>query len=714
MTDYLGKAPYTNYPPNNPSSTGNFQSLTPYEGSSAGGDVIRAYGRFNPSFDASPATFRFQGGAAIPGTKYDGGRYDLTFPAHVVGGFVVEMVQGGSVTGTCCFAYYYPDPTLASVTPANGAMGGGDDVTIKGTHLTGIGNVYLGGAPLVDAVVVDDYTITGQTGAATKSGLAELSAYNHLANYLPTRGQAWLPNAFTFIPPDVRAMDPSTGPTFGGTAVSVIGSGLHAINRVTVGGIDVNFTASKDALSFNTPSYSTPDDVPVIFYFGQTEQAQLTFGYYEIAAAVPGTPIPEGRGRWIVTLHSRSFRRQSWTQTLISDLSDARSRRLVRTWCQTAEFSFVIDGRSPQAQLIQELATDVVVRRWDEASGEDICVFRGIVDHTEDQLSEEAYSINVVCHDYLSLLQRRYLTATYAVTQDDQDDICVWLVNHYASEMTSSGAAGTSPPSGTPYDFRPGCYLPMSIQFTMPDGTENRPYSGVLRDRSYPANTQIGQALDDLAKVDGGFDYDLRPGQWWETEDKVRTFYNASGDGNPNQGVPRPDVVLMYGSTVATVTRTVDSGSYANYERVIGQQPDSNNPAQLFAEYWLPEADNITRVPVGLWQAIDNASDVSIQSTLDEKAKGDLNQLGILVPSYSLGLRPGFYRWGFPNMGDVCPLIILVGRLNVNTTIRVLGIEWDIGDDGQEDIKLTVGRPGLQLVDLLTKADRDVDALTRR
>jgi hypothetical protein len=65
-------------------------------------------------------------------------------------------------------------------------------------------------------------------------------------------------------------------------------------------------------------------------------------------------------------------------------------------------------------------------------------------------------------------------------------------------------------------------------------------------------------------------------------------------------------------------------------------------------------------------------------------------------------------------MGDVVPLVVQSGRLNVSTTVRVLGITYDIGDDGQEDVALTVGRPASSLLDLLTTADATVDALTRR
>ena len=48
-------------------------------------------------------------------------------------------------------------------------------------------------------------------------------------------------------------------------------------------------------------------------------------------------------------------------------------------------------------------------------------------------------------------------------------------------------------------------------------------------------------------------------------------------------------------------------------------------------------------------------------------------------------------------MGDVVPLIVQSGRLNVNTNVRVVGITYAIGDDGQEDVTLTVGRPRYHL-----------------
>ena len=409
------------------------------------------------------------------------------------------------------------------------------------------------------------------------------------------------------------------------------------------------------------------------------------------------TPIPPGRGRYLVTLHHRHFVDQSWLSSMVAELSDARSRKLEQAWGKPATFSFTINGRSTQASQLLELATDIVVRRWNEASDGDIPIFRGIIDHSEDQLTEQEHTINVVCHDYLTMLGRRFFTHPQSVTQVDQDDLVAgWVAACKAATATNNTS------------FSPGSYLPIAVYQANPDGSARAAKSGQLRDRAYAPSTQYLQVLDDLSKVINGFDYDILPATSSQLTDSLRVFY-------PSQGVSRPDIVLIYGTTVASLTRTVDSTAYANYQRVLGNNGSSDPlAAQLFAEYWNADANNVTINPVGLWQATDNASDVTIQATLNDKAHGDINLSGLLVPSYTVTLRPGFYRWGRPNIGDTVGLVVRSGRLNVNTTTRILGITYDINDDGHEDILLTLDRPTRMLADLFTQADRDVDALTRR
>jgi len=149
---------------------------------------------------------------------------------------------------------------------------------------------------------------------------------------------------------------------------------------------------------------------------------------------------------------------------------------------------------------------------------------------------------------------------------------------------------------------------------------------------------------------------------------------------------------------------------------VIGNSGGAEGAPQLTADRWTADANDVGRVPVGLWQESDNESDVSVAATLGQKADGYLTTAGVLVPSYTLALTPGWYEPDTLGIGDTVPLVIESGRLHVNTTIRVLGISYALPDDLEagEDVEVTVGRPALTLTALFRPLKRDIDALARR
>ena len=413
--------------------------------------------------------------------------------------------------------------------------------------------------------------------------------------------------------------------------------------------------------------------------------------------------VPLGRGLWRLTLHRRTFAPSTgWQSTIVAELNDARGRSLEQLQNQSAKLVFTLNGRSPAAKLIQELEHDVVAWRYDYQSGTDVPYFRGIVAQAEDQITEQEHTVNFTCHDYFAMLSRRYLTGALVYAATDQDSIVAALLAYASNVGPSAGGS-----------FAPGAFLPLTVYQANADGTSRTALSGQLRDRTYAGQSEVASTISDLAAVIGGFDFDVVPA--WHpavggalTADALRVFY-------PQQGVTRTDPVLEYGGAIATVTRTVDSGTYANYVRVIGNNASSDPAApQLYGEAWNTDSNNVGTVPIGLWQNIDNASDVTVAATLVQQAQGDLDTDGVLIPSYTLGLRPGAYREGAFRMGDAVPIVIRSGRLNVNTTVRVVGMTFTVGDDGQEDVALTVGRPPTTLVSLLAGTAADVDALARR
>jgi len=416
--------------------------------------------------------------------------------------------------------------------------------------------------------------------------------------------------------------------------------------------------------------------------------------------------LEETRARWRLTVHRRAFAAGGFARTTgIAELSDARSRRLETALNTPAKLTFSVAGGSPSAAYVQELQTDVMAWRFDPEDGQDHLMFRGIVAQSEDTLTEQAHTVNFTCHDYLAMVNRRYVNALLppTFTQVDQDNIVATLLGW--------ATTGQVPIAGAP-GFQPGNYLPLDLRRANPDGTNRPALSGVLRDRSYTGGSPIGQLVTDLGAVINGFDVDVTPAADADGIDHLRVWF-------PARGVGRTDLALVYGSTVSALTRSANSavdgsgGGYANYVRVLGDNGGVDGP-QLAVDQWNADANDVGRLPVGLWAATDNQSDVSVAATLQQKADGDLQALGLLVPSYSLTLRPGWYRPGFPNLGDTVPLVVKSGRLDVSTTVRVLGLNYAIGDDGQEDVELTVGRPAATLNAEFRKTRRDVDALARR
>lgn len=412
-------------------------------------------------------------------------------------------------------------------------------------------------------------------------------------------------------------------------------------------------------------------------------------------------PLWPGQSRWQFTLHQRLLSASPLAATSMMELVGAHGRNLQTAWNTPSTLQFSIDGRSAAASYIQELTTEVVAWRVPETGAAAQPMFRGVVAQTEDEISVDRHTITVTCHDRMAELMRRYLTSPNPLvySQLDQDNIVINLVN-----MAINMAA--------PFQYTD--FLPLQVVGYNPTGgTRGFPGSGVRRDRTYQGGQSIGQAIDDLSRVSSGFD--------WTIICEADNGYDYLAIWYPNKGRDQTYPILMYGQNVQSVTRSVNSADYANYWRSAGNngQSDPTQP-QLIGEAWNNDATDATH-GIGLWQAMDDASDVTIQQTLIDKANGDLLLNGQLVPQYTLELTPGTFKemgtgvnTGLISIGDTFPLVIQSGRLNVSTIVRILGIEFDIGDDGDETVKLTVGRPQRNLADLMWEQQQAIQALNRR
>jgi hypothetical protein len=421
----------------------------------------------------------------------------------------------------------------------------------------------------------------------------------------------------------------------------------------------------------------------------------------------PVYPLPPGRlGPWRFSLHQRLFVPSTQVGPKITDLVDARTRRVEFKMNQPAVITFTVPGASPTAAEILELGTDVVAYRWNERFNRDDAMCQACVTQSQDTITEQTHTVAFNCQDYIALLKRRITTygdgafPTYG--QQDQDVIVASLVNL----ANNTQIWGPDPATIV------GSDLSISTQTVQPNGA-SRGNSGRLRDRTYYGNQNIWDAIYNLSQVENGFDLSMAPGG------VLKIWY-------PSQGVLNTSFLLDYGSTVSGVQRSINSATYANYVRSLART-NTGTGSQEWGEAYTDDALYLSNNPVGLWMHPDSATDLGFGpwDQLRTRARGIVGTMGLMVaegargkrvplPSYTLTLRPGAYYAGAFNMGDTLRLQVRSGRLNINTLVQVVGITFVIGDDGQEDVLLDVGTPPADFVKLMANANVRVSSLERK
>lgn len=212
-------------------------------------------------------------------TLVNPGRIDGAAPMGPIGlaDVTVTNPDGQSVTLTNAVRYVVPPPTVTSVTPNTGPGQGGTTVRINGSGFQVGANVSFGGTSAPSAVVLTstDIDVVSPVGA---DGPVNLTIVN------PDGQSVTANNAFTYVaPPNPVQVTPSSGPTTGGTTITVTGTFFRAGATVKVGMNDcmsVSVQMGGTALTCTTPTGSSgPVAVSVTNPDGQTGLLNNAFTY---------------------------------------------------------------------------------------------------------------------------------------------------------------------------------------------------------------------------------------------------------------------------------------------------------------------------------------------------------------------------------------------------------------------------------------------------
>ena len=119
--------------------------------------------------------------------------------------------------------------TITSVTPLQGSILGGTQITINGTNLTGTTAVKIGGVACTNLQVLSPTLVKAVTPAGTAGEFA--------LTVITAAGTLFAPAPFTYVQLSISSVSPNQGIFSGGTAITITGSFLNGASSVKVGGV---------------------------------------------------------------------------------------------------------------------------------------------------------------------------------------------------------------------------------------------------------------------------------------------------------------------------------------------------------------------------------------------------------------------------------------------------------------------------------------------
>ncbi len=183
-------------------------------------------------------------------------RIDGAAPPGPIGPADVTITNpdGQSATLTGAVIYVVPPPTIATITPNTGPGQGGTSVRINGAGFQVGAAVNFGGSSAPTAVVLSptDIDVIAPVGA---DGPVNITIVN------PDGQSVVRNNAYTYVaPPNPVQVTPSSGPTTGGTAITITGTFFRTGATVRVGPNacqSVIVLTGGTAITCNTPTGSS-------------------------------------------------------------------------------------------------------------------------------------------------------------------------------------------------------------------------------------------------------------------------------------------------------------------------------------------------------------------------------------------------------------------------------------------------------------------------
>ncbi|MFF4648064.1 IPT/TIG domain-containing protein [Streptomyces sp. NPDC001389] len=215
-------------------------SISPNQGSTGGGTLVTITGT---NLSGTTAV-KFGSKSATSITNVSPTQVTAVSPSGT-GTVGVTVTTPGGTSNPVPF-FYVGAPFKSSLGATSGPLLGGNTITINGVGLSTANSVSFGGVPATPTSVSDtQLTVTVPAGAAAGPVGVSVTTAGGTNNGL----------SYTYVDaPTVTAVAPSSGPTSGGTGVTITGTNLDTTESVTFGGTVAPFAVvNATTLSVVTP-----------------------------------------------------------------------------------------------------------------------------------------------------------------------------------------------------------------------------------------------------------------------------------------------------------------------------------------------------------------------------------------------------------------------------------------------------------------------------
>lgn len=238
---------------------------------------------------------------------------------------------------------YYADPVVTSINPSNGAMAGGDKITISGQYFLEGAKVKFGDNYAPSVVYKNNTQLIVTAPKSLISGSVDVTIEN------PDGRSVTVPTGYTYnapLKPTITSLTPNEGQLQGSELVVLKGTNIELGATLFFNDTQVVLTVVSDTEArFRTPTWVVPGKVGVRLVNLSNEEAVLPEGYTYLAPPViPGPTIvsltPSSgqlKGNELVNLvgtHFQSGARVFFdnTEIVVTYVSDTQLRFRTPVW----------------------------------------------------------------------------------------------------------------------------------------------------------------------------------------------------------------------------------------------------------------------------------------------------------------------------------------------------------------------------------------------